>query len=81
MFHDEILVGFFAIYADAEYGDLMFFESLDVVAETTGFFDTAGGLVFGVKIDNQLLSLKIGQLDRLSILVIEFELRCFISNT
>lgn len=61
VFSGKFLMRNHAVFGNADNGHISFSKFTYMVAKTAGFFDTVGGLVFGIKIDNQPFALVVGK--------------------
>lgn len=75
----KFLMGFFAVDAHAQYGIAFGKHGVVAVAQATRLSRTAGGIIFGVEIEDNFFALKIRQFNVVSVLILCFERRSFFS--
>jgi hypothetical protein len=80
IFCDEFAMGFVVIEANAEDGGFFLGEGGDVVAEGTGFFGAAGGVVFWVEVEDDPLSEEGFEGDGFALFVLDAEVGGWIAN-
>ena len=79
VFRSKFLVLLLAVGRNTEQLDFLLVEDVVRVTERTGLERSARRVVFRVEKQHNTLALKIRKLHRISVLIIAFEVRCFIA--
>ena len=80
VFVDEFCVGCAVVLADAQHMNARFAEPIPAIPEIAGFLGAARGVVFRVEVQNNSFSPEVRELNGLSALIRECEIRCRIAD-
>lgn len=79
IFFGKFFVRLFTVYAHAQYGIAFGEHGVVAIAQAARLRRTAGSIIFGIKIEDNFLSLKIRQFNVVSVLILCFEWGRFFS--